>query len=293
MEVCSSVTRVVALKKGGEGGSRKDGATSGSMKELQGIIKGWRGGEDVAEEEEEEEEGVVWEIGKTKWRNAVKAAGCCLEFIAYPFRHCSIILRSFIPVCSQPRVHLLSLILNGIYTSLYGNLCDIIKKFIVCIRCCSIVFLILLLTCCFEKKGRFTLLFFTKGFWKKDFEKCCLFHSDSFLLRKVGERNEFFYIERNRICCVLILYYLVYLHLNIENFSKGIELLLGDWKYHLLIFQFEDINRIFQIIDCPAFEQMKLDSNDTQAKIRTSKFTITYWKFKLPISWIFPFILTI
>lgn len=40
MEVCSSVTRVVGFeKKRGRGGSRKDGATSGSMKELQGEVQ--------------------------------------------------------------------------------------------------------------------------------------------------------------------------------------------------------------------------------------------------------------
>lgn len=42
-----------SFEKGG--GSRKDGATSGSMKELQGIIKGMRGGRRRCTEEEEEE----------------------------------------------------------------------------------------------------------------------------------------------------------------------------------------------------------------------------------------------
>lgn len=79
-----------------------------------------------------------------------------------------------------------------------------------------------------EERKVYFAFFYERVLKKGNFEKCCLFHSDSFLLRKVSERNEFFYIERNRICCVLILYYLVYLHLNIENFSKGIELLLGD-----------------------------------------------------------------
>lgn len=118
-----------------------------------------------------------------------------------------------------------------------------------------------------------------------------LFVSLWFVSAQKSKRAKWIFLYRKE--SYMLCSYFILFALNIENFSKGIELLLGDWKYHLLIFQFEDINRIFQIIDCPAFEQMKLDSNDTQAKIRTSKFTITYWKFKLPISWIFPFILTI
>lgn len=69
-----------SFEKGG--GSRKDGATSGSMKELQGIIKGrrktLRGGGGGG--------GGRGRLRNWKeWRNAVKAGGCCLEFIAYPF----------------------------------------------------------------------------------------------------------------------------------------------------------------------------------------------------------------
>lgn len=57
-----------------------------------------------------------------------------------------------------------------------------------------------------EERKVYFAFFYERVLKKGNFEKCCLFHSDSFLLRKVGERNEFFYIERNRICCIFLFY---------------------------------------------------------------------------------------